>query len=100
MPRYIDADALISKIAFHRDSLKPYNVVAVSAFDAVIGFIKTRPTVSPDEVRGVGEWERIDYPVGHDYKCLACGKLNDRASNYCPDCGKPMRMKGAEDEHD
>ena len=40
-----------------------------------------------------GWWKRIDYePLGHDYICSVCGGKNDRASQYCPDCGARMDM--------
>lgn len=61
-----------------------------------------KAVISPDEVRGVGEW--IEYHA--DYKCTACGEtVKDeifymldpyRLPTYCPNCG--ARMKGAEDE--
>lgn len=38
-----------------------------------------------------GKWSRIDYePLGHDYKCSACGWKNDMRTHFCPNCGAMM----------
>ena len=50
-------------------------------------------TIPPADVRPVvrGKWTRINYePCGHDYKCSACGWLNDLATPFCPNCGAEM----------
>lgn len=62
------------------------------------------PTISPDEVRGVGEWTN-KRTIEHDgdWWCTACGKEitiymgKDRKNRYafCPNCG--ARMKGGAD---
>lgn len=52
------------------------------------------PTISPDEVRGVGKW--VGSMAG--LRCSICNEplgLMVGAKNYCPNCG--ARMKGAED---
>ena len=63
------------------------------------------PTVSPDEVRGVGKWiERDDYDWDIYYECSVCHtpftmldgttpELNDY--HYCPNCG--AKMEASED---
>lgn len=44
-----------------------------------------------------GRWTRIDYePLGHDYICSECAGKNDRASQYCPDCGARMDLRKCE----
>lgn len=64
------------------------------AFD-VKEAIKAIPAADVREVVH-GKWTRINYqPCGHDYQCSECYDLNDRASNYCPNCGAKMEV-----EHD
>ncbi|MBQ1291647.1 MAG: hypothetical protein IIY28_09920 [Lachnospiraceae bacterium] len=59
------------------------------------------PTVSPDDVRGVGKWtqhvlKNANTPWGYD--CSACGEWfvigDDTAEryNYCPNCGAKMEV--------
>lgn len=58
---------------------------------------------SPDDVRGVGEWIKIDRVADMEaFKCSACGSYVHVSTvyekpmyEYCPMCG--ARMKGAED---
>ena len=107
MPRYIDADALENEVhTFCREfivSCRDFRTKC-ALYDAMKGVlvrIYDAPTLSPDEVRGVGEW--IEHHA--DYKCTACGEtVKDeifymldpyRLPTYCPNCG--ARMKGAED---
>ena len=92
--RLIDADALIHHF-YETEYASMYYIEVVKRI------IDEQPTISPDEVRGVGEW--IEYHA--DYKCTACGEtVKDeifymldpyRLPTYCPNCG--ARMKGAED---
>lgn len=77
MPRYIDADALISKLAYHRDGLGHNNGTAVAVLNNVIEIIERRPTISPDELRGVGKWLEggyFDEMYGRSSVCSACGR--------------------------
>ena len=55
-----------------------------------------QPTLSPDDVRGVGEWIK----ASTFERCPSCGYETGKrgtASKYCPDCGMRPRMKGEED---
>ena len=92
--RLIDADALLKKqttirVTYHcqgADEWDDYEAVLVKD-------INNAPTISPDDLRGVGEW-MPDFDIVH---CSVCGaeELAREKSNYCPSCG--ARMKGAED---
>jgi hypothetical protein len=96
MPRYIDVDELLRKTpdihdyydeSGERDSSQGYTIAAIEA----------APTLSPDDVRGVGEWSEDAMRI----KCSACGTdFNDEVTccsdcyrwpwNYCPNCGARM----------
>jgi tRNA(Ile2) C34 agmatinyltransferase TiaS len=105
MARYIDADALMnelrSMVKYENDGAVDcgsYNTAIIDAKAA----ISSAPTLSPDEVRGVGEWiDSADFE-----QCSVCngtqlkefqskyGKTIRIRTPYCPSCG--ARMKGAE----
>ena len=90
MPRYIDADAI-----HYVEIGKGVEIALASDIDKI-------PTVSPDEVRGVGKWiERDDYDWDIYYECSVCHtpftmldgttpELNDY--HYCPNCGAKMEV--------
>ena len=88
MPRYIDADALNAYI----------ESAECNSVGKALQAIDNAPTISPDEVRGVGEWEHQELAPTNYTFCSCCGFL--RAKNYkwryCPSCG--ARMKGADDD--
>jgi len=61
--------------------------------------LDSMPTISPDEVRGVGKWEMWeDYYGSNVYKCSVCGSdwdmiegtPQDNDFKYCPNCGARM----------
>ncbi len=52
------------------------------------GFARKNITESVFKKRA--SWMRIDYAVGHDYKCSNCKAINDRATAFCPICGAEM----------
>ena len=96
MPRYIDADALLEK-AWDADTRIGY----VQVVD--VGDVIDAPTISPDDVRGVGAWiKRFDGPYGRGRTyCSACGKHSGiggikQTPPFCPSCG--ARMTRAESE--
>ena len=106
MPRYIDADALRLPSELPVDPYDdPYFRGMYSGWNNAIreckDLIDSAPTVSPDEVRGVGKWTNRR-TIEHDgeYWCTACGKeitiymgvdRKDRY-NYCPNCGAKMEV--------
>ena len=52
------------------------------------------PTVSPDEVRGVGTWIVLE-PEIDLRSCSVCEHMVIRADcNYCPNCGAKMEVEG------
>lgn len=85
MPRYFDADAL-------RDALYDADAITMKG----VRILNQFPTISPDEVGGVGEWED-NYPILVELECLRCKNCNKlvQIGRYCANCGE--RKKGAED---
>lgn len=110
MPRYIDADAL------QVDCMRRYcgdcdcrNGLKCRAcwVDDMLGEVDNAPTVSPDEVRGVGEWKQKEIINLEDTTieqmqsacCSICGKYHTTPFsyyfteyNYCPSCGAKMEV--------
>ena len=113
MPRYIDADVLIDFLDVGH--LRHPSELCFSEVD-VANLLLHAPTISPDEVRGVGEWEdagkqmvinlenareqysALGYPHRTELKrrCSLCRKITlvdaSIEYRYCPHCG--ARMKG------
>ena len=101
MPRFIDADALLKRLPDMHDYYDESG-----DYDAAHGYsidvIKKFPTISPDETRGVGKWDRVETEFG--LRCPKCGKLLDEyvnggewvalseIPNYCPNCGAKMEV--------
>lgn len=98
--RPIDADALIDFLDVGH--LRHPSELCFSEID-VANLLLHAPTLSPDDVRGVGEWIKLDAHKGMEqYKCSVCETptyvpecMNNPMYGYCPNCG--ARMKGAED---
>lgn len=102
--RTIDADALKDVIQQHDYPLADrLNSVDNGMFTlGIFQAIDQMPTISRDEVRGVGHWvteqEAID---ANDYSlrdtCSVCGRCDwdctESASfKYCPNCGAKMEV--------
>lgn len=103
MPRYIDADAL--KVEYEQMLPDIGDGYHKETLQDVLFELEHAPTISPDEVRGVGKWEKDS--DGLDV-CSECGevalqrvfiKLPDKivdlkmiCSNYCPNCGAKMEV--------
>ena len=100
MPRYIDADKI------------PYRFYAGDELMALKDVIDQMPTVSPDEVRGVGEWEQkeifgVEETTIEQMQsacCSVCGKYHTTPYsyyfskyNYCPSCGARLGNGGTDD---
>jgi len=105
MPRYIDADAMIRKICGMKCGCERYECGYDEAGCPKVRDLETAPTVSPDEVRGVGEWIMLENQSKEDtdngnywYTCSHCsaGDLHAKVQEvpFCWKCG--ARMKGAE----
>lgn len=100
--RLINADALMEDIEQTvrfscRDGVPS---AEMRGANKVIDRIEVAPTISPDDVRGVGKWNRISgFHLDHEYyparyQCDQCKHFVDSGDdrNYCPNCG--ARMKG------
>ena len=93
MPRYIDADAL-------QVNMMEMAASGLYGLEDMIGAVIEAPTVSPDEVRGVGKWIRISgFHLDHEYhparyQCDQCKHFVDSGDdkNYCPNCGARMEV--------
>ena len=96
MPRYIDANALQSNMM---------EMVASGLYglEDMIDAVIEAPTVSPDEVRGVGTWLRkekvrhnLDGDGDYRYECSACGHSDEHNENvhvpFCWYCGAKMEV--------
>jgi len=95
--RPIDADALKDELEladFETDS-RMFGGQTVLFEDSVFKIVDSAPTLSPDEVLGVGEWIS-----NHDgsWNCSECGLrvLIYAKGNFCPNCG--ARMKGVSED--
>ena len=98
MPRYIDADAVVERL----DEIQPFagNKAANAAINLCKDIVRNAPTVSADDVRGVGEWIRLDAHKGMEqYKCSACNTpmyvpecMGEPMYSFCPICGAKMEV--------
>ena len=100
MPRYINADLLLLQEPEVRADYGPeYGCEWGYSRDQIMNF----PTVSPEEIRGVGYWSEESTGDGlYDYRfrcsychCATPNKAYVIAPDFCPTCGAVM--KGAND---
>lgn len=88
MPRYIDADALICEICLKDCECTPEECGGKPCGE--VKRIMDAPTISPDEVRGIGKWIVLE-PEIDLRSCSVCEHMVIRADyNYCPNCGAKM----------
>ena len=108
MPRPIDADALKLPSELPVDPYDdPYFRGMYSGWNNAIreckDLIDSAPTISPDEVRGVGTWLRkekvrhnLDGDGDYRYECSACGHSDEHNENvhvpFCWYCGAKMEV--------
>ena len=104
--RLIDADALRQRMyheVFETDTdMQKWDSGCWIRYKLFENCIESAPTISPDEVRGVGKWDRVETEFG--LRCPKCGKLLDEyvnggewvalseIPNYCPNCGAKMEV--------
>ena len=110
MSRYIDADALRQRMyheAFETDTdMQKWDSGCWIRYKLFENCIESAPTISPDEVRGVGKWIVKKTALGNEYTvCSNCavdiaihttrGEIvhaNLREARYCPSCGAKMEV--------
>ena len=101
MPRYIDADALRQRMyheAFETDTdMQKWDSGCWIRYKLFENCLESMPTVSPDEVRGVGNWitTRTWEHDGDPY-CSNCGfeqpYMRFEKFKFCPSCGAKMEV--------
>ena len=99
MPRYIDAENIPTKFI---NFGMPTVICGIEVPD-----IDSAPTLSPDDVRGVGKWEEKEYfdlenttiEQMQSARCSVCGKYHTTPFSYyftdyayCPNCGARMEV--------
>ena len=104
MSRLIDADALKDELEladFETDS-RMFGGQTVLFEDSVFKIVDSAPTISPDEVRGVGEWE--DAKQHGLCRCSVCKDcyiekdyITQAKWRYCPNCGARLGNGGTDD---
>ena len=93
MPRYIEADALNAAIEEWFDGVCVYDVSPSEAVNDFQSIVDEQPTISPDEIRGVGKWIVLE-PEIDLRSCSVCEHMVIRADcNYCPNCGAKMEVE-------
>lgn len=107
--RPIDADALRARMyheAFETDTdMQKWDSGCWIRYKLFENCIDEQPTISPDDVRGVGKW--VDKGV-RAWSCSCCGTpLNhirqfssfekNELPNYCPNCGARLGNGGTDD---
>lgn len=99
MPRYIDADKVLTEFPIRRDHYdkKNGNIHFIYGVESVMEYIDTVADEQPAEVKEVkhGIWEHTDGAA----KCTSCKrKMNPYVYGYayCPLCG--ARMDGARND--
>ena len=107
----IDADVLRQRMyheAFETDTdMQKWDSGCWIRYKLFENCLESMPTVSPDDVRGVGKWEQKEV-FGLDdttieqmqsARCSSCGKYHTTPFsyyfskyNYCPSCGAKMEV--------
>ena len=89
MARYIDADALIERLKFKRDT--DINRKKYSGLECAISQVQKQQTIDVVEVEQ-GYWIKADELAGIEFlKCSVCGITHPRMrTEYCCDCGAKM----------
>lgn len=103
--RPIDADKLKEKLEAHHDffvnawggfsNLPVKDKARVDEITSCIAEVVNAPAIDPESLRPQGEWVFEETYPGvvslNGYVCSECGQHNGRATNYCPNCGNPMK---------
>ena len=100
MPRYINVeDALQAHPEFLNEQIDDHDKAVYAkgwnaCNSAFYGAIKELPTISPDDVRGIGKWLNDVGEFGFpEIPCSVCGyKSGHYGFKYCPNCGAKMEV--------
>ena len=90
MAEYIEKAAVISKcdeMWENADETTDVGVATINAIDRITDFIEAMPAADVQRVKR-GEWGKRAY---NRVQCSYCGKCEDIATDFCPNCGADMR---------
>lgn len=98
--RLIDANALRQKIEKWADladnSISFTDSVESFAYDEVLDAIDAAPTIDPESLRPVSEWElNPDRWTCEWFRCKTCHHISCCADSFCGGCGAKMKNAGA-----
>ena len=86
--RLIDANALIKQF-------DGFGWGSECDGEIVLEAVANAPTVDAVEVvHGRWVYEPVEFTYEKDIKCSVCSAYVDHATNYCPNCGAKMDLKG------
>lgn len=112
--RLIDKDALYEKLkadedlarqraidtpnSFPNGSLNPAAVrymAQLSERTRLKEMVYDAPTIEPE--RKKARWIKMSDADGIFYACSECGEWHEEISNFCPNCGARMNMRGGQE---
>ena len=101
--RLIDANAMRQKIEKWADSADNSISFADSverfAYDEVLDAIDAAPTIDPEALQPVSEWELNPYRFSCEhFRCKKCHHIDCVADKYCGECGSKMKNAGVKPE--
>ena len=71
----------------------------VHSFAKVLREIENLPTIDPESLRPVSEWELNPYRFSCEhFRCKECHHIDCIADNYCGKCGARMKNAGVKPE--
>ena len=98
MSRYIDADAF-EVFGYNKTegASEEYNDGFDDGVQYVLECIDNVPTADVREnIKGEWIYKGLDFEIDSLYQCSACKHYHWSKSNYCPNCGAEMSMRGEE----
>ena len=87
--RLIDADALCRKLQAELGSPEGHKKLMHINY-----LITSAPTIEAEPVRR-GGWREKWFGYGYIIRCSECGRVSDKMTDYCPNCG--AKMEDADD---
>lgn len=71
----------------------------VHSFAKVLREVENLPTIDPESLRPVSEWELNPYRFSCEhFRCKECHHIDCIADNYCGKCGARMKNAGVKPE--